>query len=143
MKDEAEPSLEPEDPDPGGEHLVWIFRFQIGLMATGALFWLLRSWVAALVFLAGSCGSLAFWSLHRFQVARMLNEKVRLRWVYGSLVFLKLALIVLILRGMMGRYPAEVLPLVMGLLLFVLAILFEALRLMGLSFFHPSDDEPR
>ncbi len=132
-----------EGPDPGSEHLAWVLRFQGALLPLGALAWLLRSRASALVFLAGGAGSLAFWSLHRFLVARMLHEKVRLRWLYGSLAALKLALIVLLVRGMMERYPVEALPLATGLLLFVAAILLEALRLMGLSFFHPSDDEPR
>jgi hypothetical protein len=39
-------------------------------------------------------------------------------------------LIALVLRGMMGRYPTEALPLATGILLFVAGILLEALRLM-------------
>ena len=45
----------------------------------------------------------------------------------GSLT--SLACWTLVLRGMMGRYPAEALPLAMGVILFVAGILLEALRL--------------
>ena len=129
--------------DPGSEHFDWVFRFQLILLPLGSGAWLLRSRPAAFVFLVSGLGSLAFWSLHRFLVGRMLTPKVRLRWFYGALTVLKLALIVLLVRGMMGSYPMESLPLATGLLLFVAAILFEALRLIGASFFKPKDDEPR
>jgi hypothetical protein len=42
----------------------------------------------------------------------------------------KLALIAAVLRGMMWGFPAEALPLAMGVLLFVAGILLEAIRLM-------------
>jgi hypothetical protein len=90
----------------------------------------LRSWTAALVFAVGSLTSLAFWALHRVLTARMLTPSVRRRWLYGFLSLGKLALIALVLRGMMGNYPAEALPLALGVLLFVAGILLEALRLM-------------
>jgi hypothetical protein len=80
-------------------------------------------------FLAGGLGSLIFWSLHRFITGRMLTPSVRRRWFYGGLTVLKLALLTLILRGMMELLPGEGLPLATGILLFVAAILLEALRL--------------
>ncbi len=96
-------------PDPGEGHLIWIGRFMLAL-------WPL--------------GSLAFWFLHRWIVARMLTPSVRRRWFYGFLGLAKLALIVLLLRGMMACLPREALPLATGILLFVGAILLEALRLV-------------
>ena len=74
--------------------------------------------------------SLAFWTLHRFLTSRMLTPSVRRRWLYGFLSLGKLALIAAVLRGMMGRFPAEALPLAMGVLLFVAGILLEAIRLI-------------
>jgi hypothetical protein len=93
------------------------------------LWGILRSWTAALVFGVGALTSLAFWGLHRVLTARMLTPSVRQRWLYGFLSLGKLALIALVLRGMMGEFPAEALPLATGVLLFVAAILLEALRL--------------
>lgn len=119
----------PEAQAPGAEHLVWIQRFQFILLPAGGLLWLLRSREAALAFLAGGAGSLAFWAMHRFLVARMLTPSLRRRWFYGLLAFAKLALIALLLHGMMERMPGEGLPLATGLLLFVAAILLEAVRL--------------
>ena len=69
---------------------------------------------------------MAFWSLHRIIVVKMLTPKVRLRWFYGFLTLLKLALIVLCLRGMMMIVPQEGLPMATGIMLFVLAILLVA-----------------
>ena len=119
-----------EGSDGGSEHLR---RVTLGMMVLGVLgiplFGFLRSWTAALAFGVGSLASLAFWTLHRVLTARMLTPSVRLRWLYGFLSIGKLALIALVLRGMMGRYPAEALPLALGVLLFVAGILLEALRL--------------
>ncbi|WP_243305052.1 hypothetical protein [Geothrix oryzisoli] len=100
------------------------------------LWGVLRSWTAALAFGVGALTSLAFWTLHRILTARMLTPSVRRRWLYGFLSLGKLALIALVLRGMMGRYPAEALPLAMGVLLFVAGILLEAVRL---AFRKPDD----
>ena len=119
----------PERPDPGSEHLLWIQRFQLILLPLGGVAWLLRSRDASLAFLAGGAGSLVFWGLHRFLVARMLTPSLRRRWFYGLLTLAKLALIALLLHGMMDRMPGEGLPLATGLLLFVAAILMEAARL--------------
>jgi len=93
--------------EPGYEHLVWIQRFQFILWPVGSLLWLLRSRNSALAFLAGGAGSLVFWGLHRFLVARMLTPSLRRRWFYGLLTFAKLALIALLLHGMMDRMPGE------------------------------------
>ena len=119
------------DADPGTGHLRWIARFQAALLALGLPLWLLRSWRAPVAFLAGGLTSLVFWNLHRWIVARMLTPSVRLRWLYGLLVLLKLALIVLVLRGMMVCFPTEAVPLATGILLFAAAILLEAARLMA------------
>ena len=114
----------------GEDHLRWATRFQVLLLALGAPLWgLLRSREAALAFLVGGATSLAFWALHRYLTARMLTPSVRRRWLYGFLSLGKLALIALVLRGMMDRYPAEALPLATGILLFVGGILLEAIRL--------------
>jgi hypothetical protein len=102
----------------------------IALAFLGVVLWgFLRSWTAALVFGVGSLASLAFWGLHRVLTARMLTPSRRWRWVYAVLSLGKLALIALVLRGMMARYPAEALPLALGVMLFVAGILLEALRL--------------
>lgn len=119
----------PEAPDPGSIHLLWIQRFQLILLPIGGLGWAFRSWRAALAFLAGGLGSLAFWSLHRFITGRMLTPSVRRRWFYAGLTLLKLALLTVLLRGMIEVLPGEGLPLATGILLFVAAILLEALRL--------------
>ncbi len=120
----------PETEDPGTHHLVWIGRFMLILWPLGALAWLLRSRWAALAFAVGASSSLVFWSLHRWTVRRMLTPSVRRRWFFALLGILKLALIVLVLRGMMACLPREALPLATGILLFVGAILLEALRLI-------------
>ncbi len=114
----------------GEDHLRRVTGGMIVLGLAGIALWgLLRSWTAGLVFGVGALASLAFWTLHRYLTARMLTPSVRRRWLYGFLSFGKLALIALVLRGMMGRYPAEALPLALGVLLFVAGILLEALRL--------------
>ena len=112
----------------------------IVLALLGVVLWgLLRSWLAALVFGVGSLTSLVFWTLHQVLTARMLTPSRRQRWVYAVLSLGKLALIALVLRGMMGRYPAEALPLALGVVLFVAGILLEALRL---AFQKPDDPPP-
>ena len=117
--------------DDGSDHLRRVTGAMVVLGLLGIPLWgFLRSWTAALVFAVGSLTSLAFWALHRVLTARMLTPSVRLRWLYGFLSLGKLALIALVLRGMMGNYPAEALPLALGVLLFVAGILLEALRLM-------------
>jgi hypothetical protein len=90
----------------------------------------LRSWTAAMVFGVGGLASLGFWSLHQVLTGRMLTPSVRWRWIYAFLSLGKLALIALVLRVMMGWYPAEALPLALGLLLFVAGIMLEAFRLI-------------
>lgn len=119
----------PEAADPGSIHLHWIQRFQLMLLPLGTLLWALKSRWAALAFLAGGAGSLAFWSLHRVVTSRMLTPSLRRRWFYAGLTVLKLALLALLLRGMMETLPGEGLPLATGILLFVAAILLEAVRL--------------
>lgn len=119
----------PEGSDPGSDHLYWIQRFQLILLPLGGLGWAFKSWRASLAFLTGGIGSLAFWSLHRFITGRMLTPSVRRRWFYGGLTLVKLALLTLLLRVMMEVLPGEGLPLATGILLFVAAILLEALRL--------------
>lgn len=114
----------------GEDHLRHITRFMAVLALTGVVPWgLFRSWRAALAWLVGAGTSFAFWALHQFLTGRMLNPKVRIRWFYGFLSLGKLALIAFVLRGMIGLYPEEALPLALGILLFVAAILIEAVRL--------------
>lgn len=125
----------------GEDHLRWISRYMGILALAGALPWgLFRSWRGALAWLVGSATSFAFWLLHQFLTGRMLNPKVRIRWFYGFLSLGKLALIALVLRGMIGIYPEEALPLALGILLFVAAILIEAVRL---AFQKPEAVPPR
>lgn len=116
--------------DPGTHHLVWIGRFQWALLAAGIFLWALDSWTASLVFAVGGLTSIAFWWLHRWILARMLTPSVRRRWFYAVLSVTKLALIALVLRAMMVCFPAETLPLSVGVLLFVGGILLEAFRLV-------------
>ncbi len=132
----------PEVPAPGSDHLLWIQRFQLILLPIGGIAWLFSSWRAALAFLAGGLGSLGFWSLHRFITSRMLTPAVRRRWFYGGLTVVKLALLTLLLRGMMEVLPGEGLPLATGILLFVAAILLEALRLGLKGSEPPAEQDP-
>ena len=120
--------------DEGEDHLRRVTGAMVILAVLGIPLWgFLRSWTAALAFGVGALASLGFWTLHRVLTARMLTPSVRRRWLYGFLSLGKLALIALVLRGMMGYYPTEALPLAMGVLLFVAAILLEALRLAFLK----------
>jgi hypothetical protein len=112
--------------DGGSSHLVRIARFQLALLPVGAAAWGFRSWKAALVFAVGGGASILFWNLHRWVVAGMLTPSLRRRWLFGFLVLAKLALIVLLLRGMMVYFPLEVLPFVTGILLFSASIVMEA-----------------
>lgn len=121
-------------PTPGASHLVWIARFQWILLGLGMSLWILRSWRASLVFSVSGLCSILFWHLHCWLVPRMLTPSLRLRWFYAILGLLKLALIVGVLRAMMGCFPGKTLPLATGILLFVGSILLEAIRLM----LHPS-----
>lgn len=116
--------------DPGTHHLIWIGRFQWMLLVAGCFLWALDSWRASLVFAAAGLASIVFWHLHRWILARMLTPSVRRRWFYAALSVAKLALIALGLRAMMVCFPAETLPLSVGVLLFVGGILLEALRLV-------------
>ena len=116
--------------DRGSEHLARIGRIQMALLPLGTGGWALHGWRSALVFGSAGAASVGFWQLHQLLVARMLTPSIRRRWVYGFLVLLKLALIVVLLRGMMIFFPLEVLPLVTGILLFSASILMEAFWLI-------------
>ncbi len=120
----------PEGPgkgsDPGSSTLRAVMWLQWALLGAGALAWAFRGRNAVFAFVAGGLVSIAFWSLHRILVTKMLTPKVRLRWFYGFLTLVKLALIVLTLRGMMVIVPQEGFPLATGILLFVAAILLVA-----------------
>ena len=122
--------------DAGTIHLVRIAWFQAGLLPLGALVWLLRSGRAALAFALAGLASTAFWHAHRWIVARMLTPSVRLRWAFGFLVVVKLALLAWILRGIMDFFPMEVIPSVTGILLFCASIMLEAIYLI----FRPGPD---
>ncbi len=124
------------EPDSGSLRRVPVFMGIFLLLGSAA--WLCKSRPAALAFLVGGLTSLAFWALHAFLVGRMLTPAVKRRWFYAFLSLGKLTLIVLVLRGMMERYPEEGLPLALGLLLFIAAIMLEAL----LMAFRPLPDPP-
>lgn len=124
-------------PEEGQLHMAWIHRFQVILVAVGALLWPLKSWRAGLTFLVAGLASLAFWHFHRWVVGRMLTPSVRKRWAYGFLSLFKLALIAFVLRGMMSCFPGEGIALATGILVFVGGILLEAVRLM----FRPGNHE--
>ena len=132
-------SLEGQEqtPDPGSGTLEAVSRIQWILLAPGALAWALWGWKASFAFAVGGLVSIVFWSLHRIIVAKMLTPKVRLRWFYGFLTLVKLALIVLCLRGMMVIVPQEGFPMATGLMLFVVAILLVAGRQAVASFRTP------
>lgn len=116
--------------DEGEVQLRRLTRGMVGLALLGLCLWgFLRSWTAALAFGIGAAASLAFWGLHGFLTARMLTPSLRRRWLYACLSLGKLALIALVLRGMMVRYPAEALPVATGILIFVAGIILEAARL--------------
>jgi len=123
------PAIEREK-DPGSVHLTRIGWFQAGLLVAGAGAWLLRSPRASLAFALAGLASMGFWHLHRWIVARMLTPSVRLRWAFGFLVVVKLALLAILLRGIMECFPLEVIPSVTGILLFSAAILLEAVVLV-------------
>lgn len=125
-------------PDPGSEMLQAVTRIQWLLLVPGAILWALRGRNAVFAFTVGGLVSIAFWSLHRVIVAKMLTPKVRLRWFYGFLTLVKLALIVLCLRGMMVIVPQEGFSMATGLMLFVLAILLVAGRQAAASFRTPT-----
>ena len=116
--------------DNGASHLVRIARFQLALVPLGAAGWAFRSWKAALVFALGGGASILFWTLHRWVVTGLLTPSLRRRWLFGFLVLAKLALIVVLLRGMMVCFPLEVLPFVTGILLFSASIVMEAFWLV-------------
>lgn len=130
----------PQDPgpDPGSGHLTRIGRFQLALLPLGMLAWSLRSRRAALVFGVAGAASILFWYLHRWVVAGLLTPALRRRWLYAGIILLKLALIVLLLRGMMICFPLEAIPLTTGILLFSASILLEAAYLV----FRPGASEP-
>ena len=122
--------------DQGTPHLTRIAWFQVALLGLGCLGWWLHSRQSALVFLLAGLASILFWHAHRWIVARMLTPSVRMRWLFGFLVLVKLALIALILRGIMEIFPLEGAPCATGILLFSAAILVEAVYLI----FRPSPD---
>ena len=125
MRDESQGPGD-ERSDPGGGMLRAVSLLQWVLLGFGSLAWAFRGARAALAFAVGGLVSIAFWSLHRILVVKMLTPKVRRRWFYGFLTLVKLALIVLALRGMMVIVPQEGLPLATGVLLFAAAILLMA-----------------
>lgn len=117
--------------DGGSGHLARIARFQWILLPAGAAAWGgLRSGKAALAFALGGVASILFWNLHRWVVAGMLTPSLRRRWVFALLALAKLALIVILLRGMMFFFETEAFPFVTGILLFAASIILEAFWLI-------------
>ncbi|MDR3671702.1 MAG: hypothetical protein P4L36_12710 [Holophaga sp.] len=116
--------------DPGSVHLTRIAWYQVALLLLGTAGWCIRSLRASLAYALAGVASMLFWHLHRWIVGRMLTPSVRLRWAFGFLVLVKLALLALILRGIMDSFPMEVIPSVTGILLFSASILIEAVYLI-------------
>jgi hypothetical protein len=125
--------------DAGSVHLTRIAWYQVALLLLGTAGWSLRSLRAGLAYALAGMASMLFWHLHRWIVSRMLTPSVRLRWAFGFLVLVKLALLALILRGIMDSFPLEVIPSVTGILLFSASILIEAVYLI----FRPGVGENR
>jgi hypothetical protein len=127
--------------DPSGAiHLKWIWRFQIILLPIGTILWCLKSIISSIVFFAGGLLSLSIWFFHIWVVSRMLSTSIRHRWLYAILGTSKLVLIVFALRAIIKHFHLEALPFVVGLLLFVAAIMIEAGKLVLCHFRHGGND---
>ncbi|MCL1893464.1 MAG: hypothetical protein FWG02_04400 [Holophagaceae bacterium] len=113
----------------GKIHLQWIGRIQLCLLPVGIALWAISSYISIIIFLVGGISSLILWHLHKWIVVQMLTPSVKRRWFYAIIGMLKLGLITILLYVIMKYFPREVLPFVTGLLLFVIAILIEAIRL--------------
>jgi hypothetical protein len=130
------------EPDQKGVlHLLWVWRFQIMLLPIGTLVWIFKSFISSAVFLAGGILSISYWLLHIWIVGRMLTPSKKLRWFYAVMGLSKLALIAILLHVIVKHFPAEVLPFVAGLTLFVTAMLLEAARLVICHFLPTRDNE--
>ena len=114
----------------GVPHLRWIMRFQIVLLPLGIFAWAMKSMASSAFFLAGGLLSLLLWRIHTRTVGLLLPPSKKRRWAYVFLGVLKLALIMILLRVIMKYFPMEALPFAAGLLLYVVAILLEAARLL-------------
>jgi hypothetical protein len=122
-------------------HLRWIWRFQLMLLPVGALAWMFKSFISSAVFLAGGILSISYWLLHVWIVGRMLTPSKKLRWFYAVIGLSKLALIAILLHVIVKHFPAGTLPFVVGLTVFVAAILLEAARLVICHFLPTRDNE--
>ena len=111
-------------------HLVRITWFQIGLFVLGTLAWTMRSSHACWTFVLTGVVSILFWHLHQWLVTRVLAPNVRWRLVFGLLIIVKLALLVLALRGIIDYFPMEVIPFTTGIMLFSAPVLVEAIYLI-------------
>jgi hypothetical protein len=130
------------EPDQKGIlHLRWIWRFQLMLLPVGALAWIFKSFISSATFFAGGTLSISYWLLHTWIVGRMLTPSKKLRWFYAVIGLSKLALIAILLHVIVKHFPAEALPFVAGLMLFVTAILLEAARLVICHFLPTRDNE--
>ena len=111
-------------------HLVRIAWFQIGILILGTIAWMFKTHSAALVFAMTGITSILFWHSHVWIVARLLNPIVKLRFAFGLLIVVKLALLILLLRGIIKYFPIEVLPFATGVMLFSASIIIEAIHLI-------------
>jgi len=123
----------------GAIHLKWIWRFQVILLPIGACLWCIKSMISTLAFFVGGLLSLSLWFFHVWAVGGMLSASLRRRWLYAVLGASKLVLIVFALRAIIKHFPMEALPFVVGMLLFVAAILIEAARLVLRHFRYDGD----
>jgi len=125
----------------GSVNLRWIWRFQLALIPLGALAWVFKSLTASIIFFLGGILSLLWWQMHKWGIARMLTPSKKRRWLFGFMGVLKLGLIAILLRVIVNIFPMEALPFVTGLLLFVVAIMLEAARLIFRHFRSAGYDE--
>jgi hypothetical protein len=130
------------EPDQKGIlHLLWVWRFQTMLLPIGTLAWIFKSFISSAVFFAGGILSISYWLLHVWIVGRMLTPSKKLRWFYAAIGLSKLALIAILLHVIVNHFPAEALPFVAGLTLFITAMLLEAVRLVICHFLPALDNE--
>lgn len=116
------------------EHFVRIAWFQICLLIIGILAWLNYNRYSAMVFAIFGIISIIFWYLHIWIITKTLTvQSVKLRFLFGMLIILKLALLMLTLRVIIKYFQQEILSSVTGITLFAASIIIEAIYLAIVS----------